>query len=323
VREIVVLPRFGSNDEMVPTGITHEPPSPGRIAWSARALALAARRRFDVIFCGHLSAAPLAAALARLQTKPLWIQVHGIEVVKPCGGAIGRAVERAALVTAVSRYTRGRLLTWANIDPARVRVLPNTVSAAFTRRSRRADLVARHRLAGAKVILTVGRLAAAERYKGHDRIIRVLPRVAALRPETVYLVVGSGDDQSRLEALARDTGMSDRIRFAGEVAANDLPDYYSLGDVFTMPSVGEGFGIVFLEAARSGLPIVGGNRDGSVDALAEGRIGRAVDPDDEIALADAIVAAFDRRLGTDPDEVARFTFPRFASHVDELVRRIA
>src|SRR5262245_50892481 len=187
VRHVVVLPRFGS-EEVVPAGITQVPPSPGRIAWSARALALVARSRFDVIFCGHLSAAPLAAALARLLRRPLWLQVHGIEAFGPCGGAIRHAVERAALITAVSRHTRGRLLTWADVDPARVRILPNTVSVAFAPRQRRTDLIARHRLVGTKVILTVGRLAAAERYKGHDRIIRVLPRLASLRPETVYLI---------------------------------------------------------------------------------------------------------------------------------------
>jgi glycosyltransferase involved in cell wall biosynthesis len=78
--------------------------------------------------------------------------------------------------------------------------------------------------------------------------------------------------------MARESGVADRVTFAGQVPDEELPDYSALAHVFAMPSTGEGFGIVFLEAAATGLPIVGGNRDGSVDALAEGRIGRLVDP---------------------------------------------
>ena len=66
----------------------------------------------------------------------------------------------------------------------------------------------------------------------------------------------------------------------GRLHGQELLDYYRLADVFVMPSTGEGFGIVFLEASATGLPVIAGNRDGSVDALAEGRIGTLVDPDD-------------------------------------------
>src|SRR5262249_13068089 len=155
---------------------------------------------------------------------------------------------------------------------------PNTVTSGYTPRPRRDDLISRHGLMGRRIILTVGRLAASERYKGHDRLIAALPGVLLRVPDIAYLIVGGGDDQSRLEHLASESGITDRVTFAGHVPDEELPDYFALAHVFAMPSTGEGFGIVFLEAAATGVQIIGGNRDGSVDALAEGRIGRLVDP---------------------------------------------
>ena len=102
--------------------------------------------------------------------------------------------------------------------------------------------------------MTVSRLASSERYKGHDRVIRVLPRILLDHPDTIYLVVGDGDDRPRLEALTLECGVQDKVMFTGPVVADELPDYYRLADVMVMPSTGEGFGIVFLEAMASGIP---------------------------------------------------------------------
>jgi phosphatidylinositol alpha-1,6-mannosyltransferase len=110
----------------------------------------------------------------------------------------------------------------------------------------------------------------------------------------------------------------------GEVAGRNLPAYYRLADLFVMPTTGEGFGIVFLEASAVGLPVIGGNRDGSVDALAEGRIGSLVDPDDVTGLAEAIITAFDRKRRRPHDgvETRRLARDNFMRHVDELVRSL-
>ena len=228
---------------------------------------------------------------------PLWVQVHGVDGWERRGAVACRALRSAALVTSVSRYTRAQLLSWSDIAPHRVRVLPNTVAATYTPRPRRDDLVARLGLGGRRVILTVGRLSSLERYKGHDRIIAALPAIAARVPDAAYLIVGSGDDRRRLEWLAHQAGVGDRVVFAGQVPDPELPDYFALSDVFAMPSTGEGFGIAFLEAAASGLPVIGGNRDGSVDALADGRIGRLVDPHAPAEIEGAVIDAL---LGRHP-----------------------
>ena len=86
-------------------------------------------------------------------------------------------MELATIVTSVSRYTRRRLLQWVGIDPARVKVLPNTVDPQYQPGPKPAYLLERHAAGGKKVLMTVSRLASLERYKGHDRVIRTLPRV--------------------------------------------------------------------------------------------------------------------------------------------------
>jgi glycosyltransferase involved in cell wall biosynthesis len=144
-------------------------------------------------------------------------------------------------------------------------------------------------------------------------------------PDAAYLVVGSGDDQPRLERLAQEAGVGDRVAFAGQVPDLELPDYFALAHVFAMPSTGEGFGIAFLEAAASGLRVIGGNRDGSVDALADGQIGRLVDPHAPAEIEGAVIDTLSGRhpVPAGAEATRRFAFARFAAHVDALIDTFA
>lgn len=319
---VTALPRNAGAIPDLPVNITQLAAQRGRWLWSLTAVTEALRLRPDMIFCGHIFSAPLAAFISRALQKPLWVQAHGIEAWSRRGEAVQRAVERADLVTSVSRYTRRRLLTWCDLAPERIRVLPNTVDAAFKPRPRRADLIKRYELSGHRVVLTVGRMSAAEGYKGHDRVIRALPALTEQCPDVVYLIAGTGDDRARLEALAREAGVVDRVRFAGNIDGDELPDLYALADVFAMPSTGEGFGIAFLEAAATGIAVIGGNRDGSLDALADGAIGRVIDPDNSPALTAALQASLANPQEQNPKAVERFSFEHFSAHVAKLMGQL-
>ena len=214
VSSITVLPRHAPIKSAPPTGIQQMPPRPGRVAYALTALALAATRQVDLVFCGHLYMAPLAAVIARLKGAKLIIQTHGIEAWPRPSRLQRAALEAADLVLCVSRYTRAAVLGWAAIAPERVLVVPNTVDEQFTPGDG-AALRAKWGLEGKRVLLTVGRMDARERYKGHDRVIEALPQLVALGHDVVYVVVGDGDDVARLEALAVDAGVADRVRFVG------------------------------------------------------------------------------------------------------------
>jgi phosphatidyl-myo-inositol dimannoside synthase len=180
-----------------------------------------------------------------------------------------------------------------------------------------AYLLERHAANGKTVLMTVSRLSSLERYKGHDRVIRTLPRLLEQHPETIYLIVGDGDDRPRLESLAVEYGVAKDVQFTGSASAEELPDYFRLADVFVMPSVAEGFGIVFLQAMASGVRVIGGSRDGTRDALCDGALGTLVDPDNGEELASAILAALDDPARTG-DRTTRFKPALFAEHLNAL-----
>lgn len=321
--EIVVLPRLAAPAAAAPpraSRIRQLAPRPRRASYSLAAFRTArGLGPFDAVFCGHLLMAPLAALIARRMRARLWLQVHGVDAWDQPSRQVGWAAAQAGLVTSVSRFTRARMIsTWWHGDPASVRVLPNTVGDHFRPGPKPASLAARYGLAGRKVLLTLARINVADRYKGHERVIAALPRIREREPRTAYVIAGDGDDAPRLRALAATLGLSEHIRFVGRIPEEEIADHYRLADAFIMPSTKEGFGIVFLEAAACGTPVIGGNADGSWDALREGTLGEAIDPGDIEAIASAVCAALARGRSIDASAVRVFAKANFTRHVCEL-----
>ena len=320
IGEIVVLPRCPDvYARELPQRIRQYPAVFSRTRYAAAAARLAVTTgAFDLVFCGHLFMAPLGAAIAKVLRIPMWLQLHGVDAWDTPGALVRWGAAQSTLVTAVSRYTRQRFLEWAKLPPSRVRILPNTFEARFSAGPKPQHLLDQHGIQGKKVLLTVARLWASDQFKGQDRVIRVLPRLLAEGNDVAYVIVGDGDDLPRLQAEVDKAGVAGRVIFTGRVSEADLPDYYRAADVFVMPSTGEGFGIAFLEAASAGLAVIGGNCDGSMDALADGAIGMPADPHDPQALAAAISECLNgkrpRATGLD-----RFSRQNFADHAAALL----
>jgi len=260
--------------------------------FAAMALTSCARHRPNHVISTHLNFGPLAHLAKRAFGTPFTLVAHGIDVHDGLSSARRAALCAADRVVAVSAWTRQRVLDLAGIEPARVSLLPNAVDEArFTVGVRPDKLAKRYNLrAEERVVLTVARLDAGEGYKGYDRIVQALPAVQAACGRVRFLLVGKGDDRARLEAMARSLQVEHSVTFAGFVPDEELADHYRLADAFVMPSTGEGFGIVFLEAMACGTPVLAGNRDGSVDAVDGGRLGHLIDPNNVDAIANGIIA---------------------------------
>lgn len=128
----------------------------------------------------------------------------------------------------------------------------------------------------------MGRMA---KYKGYDQMLHALVKVRLCVPDVHFILAGKGDDIPRIKALVAKLNLQDCVTIAGFVPDEELCAHYNLCDVFALPSKGEGFGIVYLEALACGKPVLAGNQDGSIDPLAEGKLGCLVDPDNVEEIA--------------------------------------
>lgn len=255
-------------------------------AFASRAVAAAILRRPARIITTHTNFAPVAALARKVAGVPFTVIGHGIDIHGGLTPSRMRALQGADSVWAVSRWSQQRCLD-LGVPASSIGIVGNTVDdARFVPAARNPELTERYGIArDEKVVLTVARLDPAERYKGYDRIVQALPLLRDEVGPVRYLVVGRGGDRARIEQLAAECGVGDRVTFCGFVPDAALADHYRLADAFAMPSRAEGFGIVFLEAMACGVPVLGGNRDGTADALADGELGLLVDPDDVQAVA--------------------------------------
>jgi phosphatidylinositol alpha-1,6-mannosyltransferase len=146
-----------------------------------------------------------------------------------------------------------------------------------------------------QAVLVVARLAVANRYKGHDQLVDAWPRVVASRPDAMLWIVGEGDDAPRLReriSVLPEPARS-RVHLLGQLDHAALLDRYARARVFAMPSTGEGFGLVFVEAMRAGLPCIA-SFDSAAEIVRDGETGFVVEQE-----ADALAQACLQLLGDD------------------------
>lgn len=248
------------------------------------------------------AAAPLALlgpALRRAGARRVVASSHGHEVgwamVPPGRSALRRIGLDADVVTVVSRYTRRRVSS-AFGPLAALELLPPGVDTRTFQpdQAAREEIRARHRLGGAPVVLCVSRLVAR---KGQDVLIRAMPAIRRQVPGARLLLVGDGPRRGALGRLAQACDVGDAVVCTGSVPGPELPAYYAAGDVFAMPCRTrgkgldvEGLGLVFLEAAATGLPVVVGDSGGARETVRPGQTGERVDGRDVAAVARTVAS---------------------------------
>ena len=144
-----------------------------------------------------------------------------------------------------------------------------------------------------RVILTVGRWLAAERYKGMDTLIKALPRLLLRWPEVQLAMVGEGDDKEWLVDIARHSGVQKHVHFLSGLTYGQLSACYAASEIFALPSRGEGFGFVYLEAMARGKPVIGGAHGGAPEVIEDGKTGYVVPHGDAAQLATAMETLLD------------------------------
>jgi phosphatidyl-myo-inositol dimannoside synthase len=262
-------------------------------ALNAEGLAQVVRRRPAAFLSGHIVTGPAGLAARRALGVPAVQYVHAHELgLRPA--LARRVLTRVDATIAVSAHAQS-LVHALGVSPGRVHLVYPGVDAPngdFTRRDRK------------PAIVVIARLE--ERYKGHDVLLRSLPLIRSRVPAAHLHVIGDGPLRGHLESLAHGLGVSDAVSFHGRVSDAERDEIVRRASVFALLSrvdalgSGEGFGIVYVEAGRLGLPVVAGRAAGALEAVRDGETGILVDPEDHVGAADAIVS-----LLTDPELAGR------------------
>jgi phosphatidylinositol alpha-1,6-mannosyltransferase len=261
----------------------------GKVRLTATAMR-AARRQARLVLVGHPNLAPVAQAMRivapRLKTI---ICTHGIEVWEPLSALRRGALRRANVVLAPSRDTADQVSMQQQVARERIRVLPWALDPQFEAifiPTAQAALPAN--FPSGRVVLTVGRWLANERYKGMDTLITALPRLLTSWPELQLVAVGEGDDRTWLENLVEERGVSRHVHFLSGLNYTELAACYAACEMFALPSRGEGFGLVYLEAMAFGKPVIGGAHGGAPEVIQDGVTGYLVQHGDAVQLATCI-----------------------------------
>ena len=213
-----------------------------------------------------------------------------------------RGMRRCSLALAISRYSSEKVCSHFGLDPSRVKVIPPGVEDDFFQDRAAGD-------PNELRVLTVARLTKGHARKNVEGVIRSL---SYLRDVPVrYTIAGGGNDRPRLESLAAECGVADRVRFCGEVTREELLSLYRNADLFILAPKAtstdvEGFGIVYLEASASGVPVLGSRAGGAVDGIRDGVNGILIDNSEPESIAGGIRRFLELRSHFSPSTVRAF-----------------
>ena len=239
-------------------------------AYAARARAIAATEKFDIIHAHDWLAFPAGLAAKAMSGKPLIVHVHATEFDRTGGNGVNQevyAIEQAGLrgadaIYAVSQWTKNILIERYGVVPEKIRVVHNGV--AENSPAALPGVLTEVKQAGFKIVLFVGRITL---QKGPDCFVQLAKRVLAEAPKTYFVMAGSGDMEGQVMRAVATFGLSDRFIFPGFLRGEELARLYRAADVYVLPSVSEPFGITPLEALQHGAPVIVSKQSGVAEVL--------------------------------------------------------
>lgn len=267
------------------------------------AISIAKEKSIDCILVGHVSLAPLAFTLSKILDIPFWTFAYGVDVWGGLSFPTEWAFRKSQKIISISQWTKDILVS-RGISEEMISIVHPGLSSFYEAADPKVFQIDP---SSPLKILTVSRLDPQEQYKGHDHVISALGLIKKKCPEhlPLYTIQGTGEDRRRLERLVFLGGLSDHVTFLDRVKSReDLANLYRQSDVFIMPSRfgcwdghwrGEGFGIVYVEAAVLGLPSIAYECGGVMDIITNKAQGILVKPDDIEGLSNALVSLSQHR----------------------------
>lgn len=257
-----------------------------KLRFAINLFSLLLRNNYDRYICGHVNLLPMLFLFKvffhEIRGKDYLI-MHGIEVWNRLTGIQKAAVWRLHRILSVSKYTKDNLL--AQVERVRqedILIFPNTIGKY--QQGEINDEATPSNPEAKFIILSVTRLDRSEVDKGIAHVISALTRLPK-EMNFEYRIVGDGNYRADLEALAASKGVSGHVKFLGPISDSELWLQYHSADAFVLTSKKEGFGIVFLEAMRHRLPVIGAAEKGILDVIIPGKNGLLVKYGDESEIS--------------------------------------
>jgi phosphatidylinositol alpha-1,6-mannosyltransferase len=248
------------------------------------------RDSLNLLLAAHPNLAPPASGMKRFSRSARTIvMTHGVEVWSRLSSIRRSALLHADLVVAPSGDTVEKVAAVQGVRRESIRKLGWPLSPEFLQLADRpASPQVPRSFPQGHVILTVGRWVRSERYKGIDDLIQATAELRSTHRDLHLVAVGGGDDLARVQRLAIDAGIGGSVDFLEHLSREELAACFANADVFAMPSTGEGFGLVFLEAMAFAKPIVASACGGTTDVVEHGVNGLLIPPGDNQKLIAAL-----------------------------------
>jgi glycosyltransferase involved in cell wall biosynthesis len=273
-------------------------------------------KNWDLVILGHVHLASLLLAIRGRRHVPVLVMAYGVDVWQPLSTWRKRGLQRATRVLYISEHTRQRAFAanpWLSNKPNVVCHLGLLTHGAEPEGTQAPS--------SAPFALAIGRMEREESYKGFQELIEVWPAVTQRLPELELVLIGDGNDRARLQAHAN--LLQAKVRFLGSVDDGTRDAYLRRCTCFCLPSRGEGFGLVYLEAMCAGKAVLAGNGDAGREVVLDGVTGKTVDPQDQTDLVEGIVAVRNHALDWGSNGRQRyldeFTFDRFRRRFADVI----
>lgn len=290
----------------------------------------AIRRGFQSkkIIISHVNLLPIVSLIKLLNPKvKIFMFAHGIEVWSMSLGYRKHLLRFCDRILCVSSFTQKEMEKRFNYPSENYCVLNNCLDPYLTSIEKK-DYADSLKLKYGfsvidKVIFTLTRMDSTERYKGYDRVIDAMAEIQNECPNLKYLLGGSfiEEEKKYIDEKINSLGLTGKVVFTGFIPDEKLAEHFTLCDFYVMPSYNEGFGIVFIEALFYGLPVVGGNIDGTIDALDHGNFGLLIDPMDIGEISKSIVALYHGGMNLKVDQskvLAKFGYDIYKLKIKEI-----
>lgn len=296
--------------------------------WAFIRQAVKAGKRSGTVLISHINLLPVAWLIKkRSPSTRIVMFAHGIEIWGELPAHKKAMLSCCDRILSVSHFTSDKIRDKHKLPASVLTVLNNCLDPYMPvgyAKDPHGSLRKKYGFRQQDIVLfTLTRLSSAERYKGYDKVLASLAELRTLFPQIRYLLAGSYDVEEKryLDEIITRLDLADIVSMPGFIPDDQLVDHFTSSDVYIMPSMNEGFGIVFIEAMYYGLPVIAGNRDGSADALLQGELGQLVDPADTVAITQAIASVLQDRARFLPDKkklLAHFGYDRYKQSFEEL-----